>query len=119
MKNALILLIGLMAGSASFANPAVPQNTAAQTRVVMTTEHKIKLFVQPLQTKGELSIQDAAGKPVYSQHVALQKGLSQQIDFSNLSIGTYRLILTAGSETVTRTFVVQADPNDSFVVQDL
>lgn len=119
MKNAFILLVSLMAGSASFANPSVPQHTAAQTRVVMTPEHKIKLFVQPLRAKGQLVIWDAAGKPVYSQHVSLQKGLSQQFDFSNLSVGTYRLTLTTGSETLARTFVVQPDPNDSFVVQEL
>ena len=118
MKNVLLLMVGLVASTASFAHSAVPQNTAAQTRVVMTTERKIKLFVQPLQTKGQLAIWDATGKAVYSQNVALQKGLSQQFDFSDLSIGTYRLTLTTGSETTTRTFVVQADPNDSFVVQE-
>jgi hypothetical protein len=119
MKNALILLVGLMAGTASFANPTVPQHTTAQARVVMTTENKIKLFVQPLQTKGQLSIRDAAGKPVYSQNVTLQKGLSQQFDCSDLSIGTYQITLTTNNETITRTFVVQADPDTSFVVQDL
>lgn len=118
MKNVLILMLSLVASTASFAHPSVPQHTATQTRVVMTTEHKIRLFVQPLQTKGQLAIWDASGKAVYSQNVALQKGLSQQFDFSNLSIGTYRLTLKTDNEILTRTFVVQEDPNDSFVVQE-
>ncbi|MDB5241529.1 MAG: hypothetical protein JWP57_2154 [Spirosoma sp.] len=117
MKKVLILMLGLVASSASFANTSTPQNTAAQTRLVMTNGHKIKLYIQPLQTKGQLAIQDANGQDVYNKTVALQNGLSQQFDFSNLSTGTYRLTLTTGNQTVTRTFVVQANPNESFVVQ--
>ena len=117
MKNVLMLMLGLAAGTASFANPTTPQTSAAQTHVVMTSEHKIKLYVQPLQTKGQLAIWDADGKAVYSQNVALQKGLSQQFDVSNLGAGTYRLTLTTGNETQTKAFVVQANPNESFVVQ--
>jgi len=117
MKKVLILMLGLVASTASFANPTTPNTSAAQSRVVMTADHKIKLYVQPLQTKGQLSIWDANGQAVYSRSVALQKGLSQQFDVSSLGTGTYRLSLTTGSETLTRTFVVQANPNESFVVQ--
>ncbi|GAB3883272.1 hypothetical protein GCM10028825_07270 [Spirosoma agri] len=117
MKNALVLMLGLLAGTASFANPSTPKTAAAQTHVVMTTEHKIKLYVQPLQTKGQLSILDAGGQPVYTKTVALQKGLSQQFDISDLGTGTYQLTLKTDQETVTKRFVVQANPNQSFVVQ--
>lgn len=44
-------------------------------------------------------------------------GLNQQFDCSNLDNGTYRLSLTAGDETITKTFVIQANPNQSFLVQ--
>jgi methionine-rich copper-binding protein CopC len=117
MKKILTLVLGLVASSASFAHQSVPQTSAAQTRVVMTADHKIKLYIQPLQTKGQLTIRDANGQAVYSEIVALQKGLSQQFDFAGLSTGTYRLTLTTGSETVTQAFVVQANPNESFIVQ--
>ncbi len=110
-------MLGLVASAASFANPSVPQTPIVQTRLVMTPEHKIKLYVQPLQTKGQLVIRDATGEAVYNSTVALQKGLSQQFDFSKLSTGTYRLTLTTGQETLTKTFVAQANPNESFVVQ--
>lgn len=117
MKKVLILMLGLVASTASFANPSIPQNTAAQTHVVMTTDQKIRLYVQPLHTKGQLTIRDASGQAVYSSTVSLQKGLSQQFDCSNLGTGTYRLTLTTGDETITRTFVMQANPNQSFLVQ--
>lgn len=117
MKKVLMLMLVLAAGTASFANNSTPQTSAAQTHVVMTPEHKIKLYVQPLQAKGQLAIWDADSKAVYTQNVALQKGLSQQFDVSSLGTGTYRLTLTTGNETQTKTFIVQANPNESFVVQ--
>ena len=117
MKKVLILMLGLVASTASFATPSVPQNTAAHTHLVMTTDQKIKLFVQPLHTKGHLAIRDASGQAVYASNVSLRKGLSQQFDIANLGAGTYRLTLTTDDETITKTFVVQATPNQSFVVQ--
>lgn len=117
MKKVLILMLGLVASTASFANSSTPQTSAAETRLVMTPEHKVKLYVQPLQTNGQVAILDADGRAVYTETVNLKKGLSQQFDVSSLGNGTYRLTLTTGSETQTRTFVVQANPDESFVVQ--
>lgn len=117
MKKVLTLMLGLVATTASFANTPAITPEAAQTRVVMTTGQKIKLYVQPLQTKGQVAVLDAKGQTVFTETVNLQKGLSQQFDFANLGMGTYRLTLATGSETVTKTFVVQADSSESFVVQ--
>ncbi len=117
MKKILILMLGLVTSAASFAKPSIPQATAAHARVVMTTDQKIILFVQPFHTKGQLAIHDASGQAVYTSTVFLRKGLRQQFDCSNLGIGTYRLTLTTGNEAITRTFVMQANPNQSFLVQ--
>lgn len=111
-------MLGLVAGTASFANSSTPATANAQSRLVMTADHKLKLYVQPLHTKGELSIRDANGQALYNTTVSLQKGLRQQFDFSSLGAGTYQLTLTTGQETLTKTFVVQADPNASFVMQE-
>ncbi len=110
-------MLGLVASTASFAHASTPQTSAAQTRLVMTPEHKINLFVQPLAAKGQLAIWDANGQAVYTQNVALQKGLSQQFDIARLGTGTYHLTLKTGGQTTTRTFVVQESPHSSFVVQ--
>jgi hypothetical protein len=117
MKKVLTLMLGLVATTASFANQPTTTPEAAQAHVMMTATHKIKLYVQPIQTKGQLAILDASGQKVYTQSVALKKGLSQQFDVSGLGSGTFRLTLTTGSETLTKTFVVQANPNESFIVQ--
>ncbi|RYF67147.1 MAG: T9SS type A sorting domain-containing protein [Cytophagaceae bacterium] len=118
MKKILILMLGLVASTASFATTNTPAKAAAvQTHLVMTHEHKIKLYVQPMQTKGQLIIRDANGQSIYAETVNLQKGLSQQFDVSGLGTGTYQLTLATGSDTLTKTFVVQNSPNESFVVQ--
>lgn len=118
MKKVLILMLGLIASTASFANHTITQPETTQTRLVMTANHKIKFYVQPMPTKGQLAIRDVNGKAVYTATVALDKGLSQQFDFSGLGTGTYRLSLNTGAETLFKTFVVQANPNESFVVQE-
>ncbi|WP_338876349.1 T9SS type A sorting domain-containing protein [Spirosoma sp. SC4-14] len=118
MKKVLFLMLGLVAGTASFATSTPEKNTVSQNRVVMTADHKIKLFVQPTQSKGELAIVDTKGQKLFNETVALQKGLHQQFDFSGLSTGTYQLKLTTGNQTITKTFVVQADPNASFIMQE-
>ncbi|GAB4025006.1 T9SS type A sorting domain-containing protein [Spirosoma gilvum] len=119
MKKVLALMLGLVAGTASFAHSSVSTSSVADTRLVMTADHKIKLYVQPLQTKGQLAIRDANGQELYNSTVSLQKGLSQQFDFSDLGIGTYQLTLTTEEGTLTKTFVVQANPHESFVMQEL
>lgn len=118
MKKILILMLGLVASTASFATPSATRPAVSATHLVMTTQHKIKLYVQPLRAKGELSIWDADGRVIYTTTVSLQKGLNQQFDVSNLGTGTYRLSLTTDQEILTKSFVVQADPNASFVVQE-
>lgn len=111
-------MMGLVASTASFATTNTPAKSAAvQTHLVMTHEHKIKLYVQPIQTRGQLMIRDASGHSIYTETVNLQKGLSQQFDVSSLGTGTYQLTLAAGNEILTKTFVVQNSPNESFVVQ--
>ena len=117
MKKVLILMLGLVASTASFAKSSTPSAANVQSRLAVTADHKIKLYVQPFSTKGELAIRDANGQAFYNTTVSLGKGLSQQFDFSNLPVGTYQLVLTAGQQAITRTFVGQADPDASFVMQ--
>jgi len=108
-------MLGLVASTASFAKSSMPANV--QSRLAMTADRKIRLYVQPLSSKGKLAIRDAHGQYFYNTTVSLEKGLNQQFDFSNLPVGTYQLVLTAGQQRITNTFVVQADPHASFVMQ--
>lgn len=119
MKTIVTLMLGLVAGTASFADSPVNTPTAAatQTRVVMTTDRKIKLFVQPQSTTAQLTIQDDKGHPLLNNNVSLKKGWKQQFDVSELGAGTYKLTLTTGQQQISKTFVVQAYPNENFIVQ--
>lgn len=111
-------MLGLVAGTASFANSTTTLPSVLENRLVMTVDHKIKFYVQPLQTNGKLVIRDANGQLIYNSTVNLQKGLKQQFDISSLSTGMYHLTLMTDKQTLTKTFVMQADPNESFIVQE-
>lgn len=119
MKKTILLMLGLVAGTASFAPKASAQTIdtpTPQARVVMTTDQKIKLIVQPLLADGKVAITDASGHSLYTSTMNLKKGLGLQFDVSALSAGTYQMTLKTGSEVVTKTFVVQVVPYESFVV---
>lgn len=119
MKKTILLMLGLVAGTASFAPKSIAQTTdtpTPQARVVMTTDQKIKLFVQPVKAEGEVAITDASGHSLYTSTMNLKKGLGIQFDVSGLSTGTYQMTVKTGNEVVTRTFVVQPAPQESFVV---
>jgi hypothetical protein len=119
MKTIFTLMLGLVAGTTSFADSPVttPAVAATQTRVVMTADHKIKLFVQPQSTNAQLTIRDDKGRAFLNNNVSLKKGWKQQFDVSELSVGTYKLTLTTGQQQVSKIFVVQSYPNESFIVQ--
>lgn len=113
-------MLGLVAGTASFAQQTPSQTPATdtpQTNLVITPDQKIKLFVQPLATNGHLSLLDEQGYVLYGANVSLQEGFCQQFDITGLPVGTYRLLIKANDETVTKTFVVQRVPEQTFVVQ--
>ena len=119
MKNTILMLLGLVASTASFAQQATPQTltaSAPQTHLVATTDQKIKLYIQPQPTKGQIVLRDTHGHSLYTSTVALQAGFAKQFDIAELAVGTYRLTVTTGTQTVTKTFVVQPLPNVTFVV---
>ncbi|MBC7569077.1 MAG: T9SS type A sorting domain-containing protein [Spirosoma sp.] len=120
MKKTILLMLGLVAGTASFAQQTpvqTPTTDTPQTHLVITPDQKIKLFVQPLATSGQLSLLDAQGHVLYGANVSLKKGIGRQFDITGLPVGTYRLLIKANNETVTKTFVVQPVPNETFVMQ--
>lgn len=120
MKKTITLMLGLVAGTASFAQQTpsqTPISDTPQTHLIITPDQKIKLLVQPLNTKGQLSLLDAQGHVLYGANVSLQKGFGQQFDITGLPVGTYRLLIKVNNETTTKTFVVQPVPEQTFVVQ--
>ena len=120
MKKTIALMLGLVAGTASFAQQTPSQTPATdspQTNLIITPDQKVKLFVQPLAANGRLSLLDEQGHVLYGANVSLQKGFGQQFDITGLPVGTYRLLIKANNETATKTFVVQPVPEQTFVMQ--
>ncbi len=120
MKKTIALMLGLVAGTASFAQQTPSQTPATntpQTHLVITPDQKIKFFVQPTPGLGTLTLLDAQSHVLYGANMSLQKGIGQQFDISGLPVGTYRLLMKLGNETVTKTFVIQPVPNQTFVMQ--
>jgi hypothetical protein len=81
MKKTILLMLGLVAGTASFAPKSIAQTIDTPTplaRVVMTDNQKIKLFVQPILAEGEVAITDASGHSLYTSTMNLKKGLDAE-----------------------------------------
>lgn len=122
MKKTILLMLGLVAGTASFAqesnSQALTAATEPQVHVMATSNQKVRLVVQPEASKGKISLFDEAGHSLYTETVALKEGINQQFDIAQLATGKYRLKITTDSGTVTKTFIIQPVPHETFVVME-
>lgn len=119
MKKTILLMLGLVAGTASFAQESNPQTIASndpQIHVVATNNQKVKLMIQPEDVKGKIALLDEMGHSLYTANVALNKGIIQQFDIAQLATGKYSLKVTTPTGTVTKTFIIQPTPYETFVV---
>ena len=115
----IMLMLGLVAGTASFAQQSYSPTIASgepQVHLMATDNQKVRLFVQPEVTKGSIALLDGQGHSLYKETVALNKGISQQFDIAQLATGKYSLTITTPTGTVTKTFVIQTVPQETFVV---
>ena len=113
MKNTLILMLGLIAGTASFAQ-TTPSKTP-ETSVTITADQKIKLIVARENATAAITLRDAGGHLLYSQNVDLRDGLYQHFNITQLANGTYQLAVAIGKDTVVKTFVVDEQPAQKLV----
>lgn len=113
MKNILLLMLGLVAGTASFAQTTQGETPAAN--LVVTSTHKLKLMVGQQDAKGTIALVDNAGHVLYNDSVNLQKGLNQNFNIDALSSGTYQVVVTIGKQSIVKTFVVDEKPAQTVV----
>ncbi len=120
MKKTILLMLGLVAGTASFAQESNSQTIAAvvepQVHVMALSNQKVRLFVQPEASKGKIALLDEEGHSLFAETVALHEGINQQFDIAQLATGKYRLKVTTSTGTVTKTFIIQPVPHETFVV---
>lgn len=113
MKNTLILLLGLAAGTASFAQTTGSQTP--ETSISVTNDQKLKLIVARQPATAAVTLRDADGHVLYSEQISLRNGLLQQFNIAGLTNRTYRLIVAIGSDAVVKTFVIDEQPAQKLV----
>ncbi|MFB9295732.1 DUF3244 domain-containing protein [Persicitalea jodogahamensis] len=119
MKKTILLMLGLVAGTASFAQNSNTQSFSAiepQVHVVTTNNQKVRLMIQPEASKGKIALLDDMGHSLFTETVALNEGIIQQFDIAQLATGKYSLKVTTPTGTVTKTFIIQPVPHETFVV---
>ena len=119
MKKTILLMLGLVAGTASFAQESNSQTFASTEPLVYmstTTNQKVRLIVQPEASKGKIALLDEMGHALYTETVALNEGIIQQFDIAQLTSGTYRLKVTTPTSTVTKIFIIQPVSQERQVV---
>ncbi|GAB2557335.1 T9SS type A sorting domain-containing protein [Spirosoma aerophilum] len=113
MKNILLLMLGLVAGTASFA-----QTTPGETpdaNLALTSSHKLKLMVGQQDAKGTIALIDNAGHILYNDSVNLRKGINQNFNIDELASGTYQIVVKIGKQSIVKTFVVDEKPAQTVV----
>lgn len=113
MKNTLILMLGLVAGTASFAQTTVSKTP--ETSVSITADQKIKLIVARDEATATITLRDADDHLLYRENVSLRNGLRQHFNVAELASGTYQIAVAVGQSTVVKTFVVGEQPAQKLV----
>lgn len=101
MKKILLVVLGLVAGSASFAN--TNDNTKLTAKTYVVDHEKVKLIIAPMNAKAIVELTDAEGHVLYSSNVNLSSGIKQVFDVSHLERGMYELSLSVGNERTVKT----------------
>ncbi|WP_128546714.1 DUF3244 domain-containing protein [Larkinella soli] len=112
MKKTILLMLGLIAGTASFAQTslALSSDQTPPPEVSITTDQKIRLLVEQQSAKGTVSLRDDAGHVLYTKNVNLEKGLVQTFNVSGLESGIYHLAVVVAGRTVDKSFSVGFKP---------
>ena len=113
MKKILILMLGLVASSASFATSNEPSKPVATASLIGS--EKVKLVVASQQAIATLALQDDQGHVLYSSNVNLRNGFQQQFDISKLDKGIYKLSVAVGKERSVKAFTVTEVPSHQLV----
>lgn len=113
MKKVLILMLGLVAGTASFAQTTTPQPLA--TSVLITSDQRVKLTVGREEALATVTLLDADNHVLYAQNVDLHQGLRQYFNIAQLDNGTYRLAVAVGKQTTVKTFIVDEQPAQKII----
>ena len=113
MKKILLVVLGLVAGSASFADTNETGKPAAFASII--SKDKVKLVVAPMNTKARVDLTDNYGHVLYTSDVNLALGVQKMFDISNLELGVYKLSVSVGKERTVKTFDISETPSQQLV----
>jgi len=113
MKKILLVVLGLVAGSASFAN--VNDTDKPATFASIIDKDKVKLVVAPMKAKARVDLTDNYGHVLYTSDFNLALGIQQMFDISNLEMGVYKLSVIVGKERTVKTFNISETPSHQLV----
>jgi hypothetical protein len=113
MKKVFILMLGLVAGTASFAQTTEPQSPVATISV--TSDQKLRLVISRENAKASVILRDTQGHVLYNSNVSLIDGLMQKFNLSELALGTYKLAVIIGDEVIEKTFTIDEQPAQKLV----
>src|ERR1700712_1820549 len=113
MKNVFILMLGLVAGTASFANTTGVKTP--ETAVGVTNDQNLKLIVGHEDATATITLTDDKGHVLYVNHVNLHDGLQQKFNIAELNGGSYKLVVAVGDDAVVKTFVIKDQPAQKVV----
>ncbi len=113
MKKILLLVLGLVAGSASFANTTETNQPSATASII--SKDKVKLVVAPMDAKARIDLLDDFGHVLYTSKLNLGGGFLQIFDISNLQKGVYKLAVSVGKQRTVKTFDITEIPSQPVV----
>ena len=102
MKKILLVVLGLVAGSASFANTNDNNKPSANASVI--DNEKVKLMIAPMKAKARLELTDHQGHVIYTGNLNLSHGIKQVFDISQLEKGLYQFSVSVGDERTVKAF---------------
>jgi hypothetical protein len=114
MKKILMLMLGLAAGTASFANP-ITTSTAPSANLAVTADQKLNLTISPEEARAMVVLRDLDGHTLYRNQVNLLQGFNQKFNISELPVGTYEIAVTVGKQSTIKTFEVGVQPSQTVV----
>ena len=113
MKKILLLVLGLVAGSASFANTTEINTPSASASII--NNEKVKLTIAPMKAKARLDLMDDLGHVLYTSNVNLSHGIMQVFNISNLEKGGYKLSVSVGKESTVKSFDITETPSQPLI----
>lgn len=117
MKKILLVVLGLVACSASFANTNDSNKPLANASVI--NNDKVKLMIAPMKAKARLDLTDNQGHVIYTRNLNLGHGIQQIFDISQLEKGLYQFSVSVGEERTVKSFdVTETTRQQSITFQD-